>query len=230
LFNAQPSLSAFQASHWSPVALRYDAQKFAGALTELLQIDPSLRTSETYRYDLVDVARQTLANESRRLLPEIKAAYDSKHRARFHALSQRWLQLIDLQDELLATNRYFLVGSWLDRVRGWSSNAQEQARLDYDARSILTTWGDRKASEGADLHDYGNKDWAGLTRDYYRQRWKAYFDALDAELRSGVAAQPIDWFALGDAWNRAGRKYPTAPHGDAYAVATRVADELGIRR
>ena len=229
LFNAQPDLTTNRASHWSPQALRYDAQKFKRSLAELLRVAPALRATETYRYDLVDVARQTLANESRILLPQIKTTFDSKDRAGFDTLTRRWLHLIDLQDALLATHRSFLVGTWLNYVSSWASTPDERRRLDYDARSILTTWGDRKASEGADLHDYGNKDWAGLTRDYYLERWKVYFAALDAELRTGVAAKPIDWFALGDAWNHGQQQYPAQAQGDSYAVALRVAKELGIK-
>ena len=229
LFNAQPSLDTNRASHWSPEAMRYDAGEFQHALSEMLQVAPALRNTETYRYDLVDIARQTLANESRVLLPQIKSAYDKKDRTSFTTLTRRWLHLIELQDELLSSNRFFLVGAWLARVPAWASTPEERARLDYDARSILTTWGDRKASEGADLHDYGNKDWAGLTRDYYLQRWKVYFDALDAELRTGAAAKPIDWFALGDAWNRGKQHYATEPQGDSYVVASRIAKALGIK-
>jgi len=228
LFAAQPSLNAFQSSRWSPVALRYDAKKFAGALPELLQMAPELRASETYRYDLVDVARQTLANESRVLLPQIRTTFEAKDRAHFESLTQRWLALIDLQDRLLATQRDFLVGVWLDRVRGWASTPEELRRLDYDARSILTTWGERKASEGAELHDYGNKDWAGLTRDYYMKRWRVYFSALDDELRTSVAAKPIDWFALGEEWSRGKQRYTTRPQGDAYALAAETAKTLGL--
>ncbi|GLQ52607.1 alpha-N-acetylglucosaminidase [Dyella flava] len=230
LFNAQPSLDANRASNWSPEAMRYSAEAFKQALPELLQVAPALRESETYQYDLVDVARQTLANESRLLLPQIKAAYDSKDRAQFEALTRRWLQLMDLQDELLATNRFFLVGSWLAQVDAWAATPEERTRLDYDARSILTTWGDRKASEGASLHDYGNKDWAGLTRDYYRLRWETYFNALDQTLRTGVAAKPIDWFAMGDAWNHGSVRYPEQPTGDAYTIASLVAQALRLRQ
>jgi len=227
LFNAQPSLTANRASNWSPEAMRYNAAAFKQALPEMLKVATSVRSSETYQYDLVDIARQTLANESRLLLPQIKAAYDGKDRTRFHALTQRWLQLMDLQDELLSTSRFFLVGRWLADIDPWASTPEERLRLDYDARSILTTWGDRKASEGASLHDYGNKDWAGLTRDYYRLRWATYFNALDEQLRSGIAAKPIDWFAMGDAWNQGTQRYPDQPVGDAYDVATRIAKELG---
>jgi alpha-N-acetylglucosaminidase len=228
LFDAQPSLTVNHASNWSPEAMRYSAKAFQQALPEMLQAAPALRDSDTYQYDLVDIARQTLANESRTLLPQIKAAYDGKDRPRFEALTQRWLQRMDLQDQLLATNQYFLVGTWLAHVQPWASTPEESTRLDYDARSLLTTWGDRKASEGASLHDYGNKDWAGLTRDYYRLRWQTYFQALDASLRSGKPPAPIDWFALGDAWNHGTQHYATQPTGDAYAVASRIAQVLQL--
>lgn len=227
LFNAQPSLSANRASNWSPEAMRYDAAAFAEALPQLLK---SAARSPGSAYDLVDVARQTLANESRTLLPRIRAAYDARDRAEFETLSARWLKLMDLQDELLATQRAFQVGTWLAEVRPWASTPAEAARLDYDARSLLTTWGDRHASEEAKLHDYGNRDWAGLTRDYYRVRWQLYFDALDSELRTGRPAPPIDWFALGEAWNRGTQHYPQVPAGDPYEVAARVARELDRER
>lgn len=229
LFDAQPSLSTNRASHWSPEAMRYRPEVFGRALGEMLQVAPALRDSETYQYDLVDIARQTLANESRQRLPQIKAAYEAKDRTRFEALTRRWLALMDLQDRLLASNRDFLLGRWLAAVPAWASTPQEQARLEYDARSILTTWGDRKASEGASLHDYGNKDWAGLTHDYYRLRWQTYFTALDGELRSGIPAKPIDWFALGDAWNHGRQRYATQPQGDAYAIAAEVEKTLANR-
>jgi alpha-N-acetylglucosaminidase len=223
LFNAQPSLSAIKASNWSPEGMRYDAAGFRRTLAELLASAPR---SPGAVHDLVDVARQTLANESRLLLPQVKLAYQAKDRERFAALTTRWLRLMDLQDELLGTDRSFLVGTWLAQVGPWASSSAERARLQYDARSLLTTWGDRKASEDAKLHDYGNRDWAGLTRDYYRARWQAYFGALDAELRTGRAAPPIDWFAMGEAWNRSTTKYPDHPTGDPIEVATRVARAL----
>ena len=226
LFDAQPGLDVNRASHWSPEAMRYPAGEFRHALTELLQVAPALREGDTYRYDLVDVARQTLANESRALLPQIKAAFEGRDRPRFDALTRRWLHLMDLQDELLASNRFFLLGRWLAPVPNWASTPGEQARLEYDARSILTTWGDRKASEGAELHDYGNKDWAGLTRDYYRRRWQRYFAALDEQLRTGMPAKPIDWFAFGDVWNHGRQHYATEPQGDSWSIAMRIEKTL----
>jgi alpha-N-acetylglucosaminidase len=226
LFDAQPGLKVNRASNWSPEGMRYSAAAFEQALPQLLQVAPALRAGETYRYDLVDIARQTLANESRVLLPRISAAYGEADRPRFEALTRCWLGLMDLQDRLLASNRFFLLGGWLAQVRPWASSPAELARLDFDARSLLTIWGDRQASEAAALHDYGNRDWAGLTRDYYRVRWQKYFDTLDRSLRSGSEPTPIDWFALGDAWSHGGQPYADRPVGNSYAVATRVAHVL----
>jgi alpha-N-acetylglucosaminidase len=225
LFNAQPSLTAVRASNWSPDSIRYRPEVFAGALAELLRAAPSARATETYRYDLVDVARQAMANRSRLLLPEIDAAYRTRDEHRFTVLSDQWLHWMDLQNELLSTNESFLLGPWLARVPVWVSSPGEQARLEYDARSILTTFGDRTASE-AGLHDYGNKDWAGLTSDLYRKRWALYFAGLRSALKTGSPAKAIDWFALSDAWNRERQVYPTRPYGDSYASALRIAHEL----
>ena len=227
LFDAQPGLDDDRASNWSPEGMRYSAAAFGQVLPQLLQAAPTLRGGATYRYDLVDIARQTLANQSRVLLPRIKAAYEARNRPRLKALTQCWLGLMDLQDRVLASNRAFLLGSWLARVAPWASSGAEQARLDFDARSILTVWGDRQASEGAALHDYGNKDWAGLTRDYYRVRWQKYFAALDESLRTGSAPAAIDWFTLGDDWSHGTQRYPDQPRGDTYALATQVAKVMG---
>jgi alpha-N-acetylglucosaminidase len=223
LFDAQPDLTVNRASNWSPEAMRYSAAAFERALPQMLQVAPALRRSETFRYDLVDIGRQTLANESRVLLPRIRRAYEDNDRPRFEKLTQCWLGLMDLQDRLLATDRFFLLGGWLAQVRPWASSADEAARLDFDARSLLTVWGDRQASETGGLHDYGNKDWAGLTGGYYRVRWQRYFQALDEALRTGVRPQPIDWYSLGEDWSRGSEHYSDRPVGDTYAVASQVA-------
>ncbi len=227
LFNAQPDLNATRASSWAPDVIRYQPEELSQALIELLKVSPAIRKTSTYQYDLVDVARQVLANESRLLLPQIKEAYQKQDEAHFRSLTQHWLALMQLQDQLLASNTSFLLGSWLHYVSPWASSSAEYARLSYDARSILTTWGDRKAAE-AGLHDYGNKDWAGLTSDYYLKRWDRYFQTLNTALQTHAEPKPIDWFAIGDTWNRGKQVYPIQAQGDSYALALQVAHQLGL--
>jgi len=227
IFNAQPSLTATRTGHWAPDVLRYDADDLKPALSELLQVAPALRRTAGYRYDLTDVTRQVLVNDARRLLPLIRSAYESKDRPTFRTLTTEWLRDMEMEEQLLSTNEYFLLGRWFSYVPSWSSSPTDLANIEYDAHSILTTWGDRTASE--DLHEYGNRDWAGLIEGYYAPRWKMYFDSLDAALTSGRQPIPIDWYAFGDDWNRSPRQFPTHPVGDTYAISSLIAESLGLK-
>lgn len=227
LFCAQPSLTTVHAGTWAPERMHYDPAKSQPALTELLQVAPALRATETYQYDLVDVARQVMANQSHIMLPQIKAAYDAHDREAFVALTAHWLRRMQLLDNLLATNQYFLLGRWLANVTPWATTPAELKQLNYDARSILTTWGDRKASE-AGLHEYANRDYAGLTADYYAPRWQLYFQSLLTSLDTHTPPKTIDWYAFGDTWNRKQTTYPATPTGSSYAAAMAIADDLNL--
>ncbi|MFF8376029.1 alpha-N-acetylglucosaminidase [Streptomyces sp. NPDC015661] len=226
LFTARPSLTAARAARWSPTAMRYEAATVERALSELLQVAPELRTSDAYRFDVVDVARQALTNRGRALLPRVKAAYDAKDLEAFRALVREWNADEELLGRLVASDRRFLLGPWLADARSWGADAGEGDRLEYDARSILTTWADRGPSESGGLRDYANREWAGLVQDVYAPRWAAYFASLDTALVRGTAPVAIDWFARDDAWAHGRRAYPTAPEGDPVALAGEVAAAL----
>jgi len=227
LFNAQPSLTTVHAGTWAPERMHYDPAKLQPALTELLQVAPALRNTETYQYDLVDVARQVMVNESHAMLPQIKAAYDSHDREAFVSLTAHWLRRMQLLDNLLATNQYFLLGNWLANVPPWATTPAELKLLNYDARSILTTWGDRKASE-AGLHEYANRDYAGLTADCYAPRWRLYFKSLLTSLDTNTPPRPVDWYTYGDTWNRQQNTYPARPIGNPYPAAQAIATDLNL--
>ncbi|WP_263414255.1 alpha-N-acetylglucosaminidase [Terriglobus aquaticus] len=226
IFNAEPSLTATRTGHWAPDVLRYNADDLKPALVELLQVAPELRGSQAYQYDLVDLARQVLANDARRQLPLIRSAYESKDRDAFKARTAEWLRSMDTMDALLATNQYFLLGRWLSYLPAWAAPGAGRAAIELDARSILTTWGDREASK--DLHEYGNKDWAGLVRTYYEPRWRLYFDSLDHGLETNSPPVPIDWYAFGERWNHGTESFSAQPTGDAYGMASKVAESLHL--
>jgi len=227
LFDAQPSLTAVKSATWAPDVMRYQIDDLKPALTELLQVAPALRSSATYSFDITDLARQVLGDETRRMLPAIKAAYEAKDRVQLGKLTAQWLRRMELQDASLATNETFLLGRWLAYLPAWSSSPAEFDKINYDARSILTTWGDRHASEYG-LHEYGNRQWAGLTSDYYLPRWRMYFAALDASLASSTPVGKIDWYAFGDRFNHSRKVYSAHPQGDSYAAALAIAKDLGL--
>ncbi|MGN7492490.1 alpha-N-acetylglucosaminidase TIM-barrel domain-containing protein [Paenibacillus sp. SAF-054] len=226
LFGAQPSLTANTSAAWSPTSMRYDGLAFDQALPDLLGVKPELRNNDAFRYDLMDVTRQVLSNRSRTLLPQIKAAYDARDLETFNKLTGTWLQWMKLLDEVVATNSQTLLGPRLESAKSMASSAAERARLEYDVRSILTVWGDRSGSTSGGLHDYANREWAGLVGDYYYSRWSMYFDELKAALSEGRPEQQIDWYAVGEAWARQQNRYATEPQGDIYQVAQKVMNEI----
>ncbi|BCJ30422.1 alpha-N-acetylglucosaminidase [Actinocatenispora sera] len=217
LFAAQPSLSATSGAGWSPDTMQYDGATFDQALPLLLAAHPTLRHTDAYRYDLVDVARQTLTNRSRILLPQIAAAYHAGDTATFDELTALWLDWMRLLEQLVASRGEFLLGPALTTARRTAGDAGE-----YDQRTILTVWGDRNASQVGGLHDYANREWHGLIGDVYLDRWRRYFDSLRTALATGRAPTPIDWYALTDAWTRRTNTYRSHPTGDEHALATAV--------
>lgn len=222
LFGARPGLDVKTAAAWSPETIPYDPALVDQALAELLQVAPALRSSDAYRLDLVDIGRQSLANHGRALLPRIKTAYDNKDRKQVARLGAHWLDCMRLADTLLATHAHFLLGPWLASARAAGANDAERKQLEYDARSILTVWGPRAASDGAPLHDYANREWAGLMGGLYLQRWQRFFASLDKALETDTTAEKIDWFAMEDAWARGNEFHPAQPQGDSHAVANDV--------
>ncbi|WP_433337995.1 alpha-N-acetylglucosaminidase [Spirillospora sp. CA-294931] len=227
LFTARPSLTVRTTATWSPPTMRYDPATVRTALTELLQVSRPLRQTDAYRYDLVNTARQALANHSRELLPALKAAYDARDPKKFKAIATTWKSSLTLLDRLLATDSRFLLGLWLHNARAWGTTPKEKRRLEYDARTILTTWAHRQ-SHDAGSSDYANRELSGLVSTYYAHRWTLYLNTLEEALRSNTRPTPIDWFATAQAWTHQSTPHPTTPTGNPHHQATQVAKTLHL--
>jgi alpha-N-acetylglucosaminidase len=234
-FTAQPRLTFESSSTWGPKDDRYDVVKLASALDELLAVDPAIHTLSTYRYDLVDVARQVLADRARALLDEIGTAYRSGNKQSFGVLSQRFLHYMHLSEELLSTHADWMLGPWLEAAKSWGTNADDRLALEYDARSIVSIW---TPDAWRNLHDYANRDWAGMIGGLYEPRWTEYFKQLTDSFQSGAGSgDPTSpwfddgswdarWLELDKGFARETKAYPTQPSGDTFTVAKRIATEL----
>jgi len=204
LFSARPGLAAKSACTWSPQEPRYDLDEFASAL----------RDSSAYRYDLVDVARQTIANQSRVLLPRIDGAYKSGDLTLFQQLTLEWLEQIGLLNRLVSMEPSLLLGRWIEMSRAAAVNADEEVQLEFDACSLLLEWGP-ESSRDLGVHDYANREWNGLL-EHYRDRWAAYFSMLHDALEKHEPIREIDWFAMDQDWARRRKQFPERSHDDVY--------------
>lgn len=223
-FVALPSLKMTSASNWGPKVPRYSAEEFEPALRQLLKAPASVRQLETYRYDLVDVARQVLADRGRAKLTEIAEAYDAKDIATLDTTTDEFLAYMTRTDELLGTQRDWLLGTWLSSARAWGSTDAEKAVLERDARGIITIWSEPACGV---LRDYANRDWEGLVGGYYLSRWQRYFAELAGTVEAGKPPT-IDWCAVGREFTSQTTEYATEPAGSSYEVAARIAEELGL--
>lgn len=137
----------------------------------LLKASPSLGNNDGYHYDLVNTGRQVLANEAVLLEQKIAKAYDSKNINAFEQLSRQYLSLIDDMNKLLGTNKDFLLEKWIDAARSWGITPKEKNLYEFNARDLLTLWGNKTST----LHDYARKQWNGLLTGFYKQRWERFF-------------------------------------------------------
>jgi alpha-N-acetylglucosaminidase len=223
LFSARPALDAKSACTWGPQEARYDLGAFALALGPLLKADESLAKTSAYNYDLVDVARQTIANHSRVLLPRIEAAYRSADLALFRGLTAQWLKEMDLLDRLAALEPSLWLSRWIEASQAMAANDEERSRFEFDASSLLLEWGP-ESSRNSGVHDYANREWNGLLA-HYRDRWSTYIAMLDASLESHEPAHEIDWFALDQDWALKRKQFPARSRTDVRSSVQAIYDE-----
>ena len=176
---ARPALALDRASPWGDFVREYEPGDVWSAWERLQAASASLSRVDTYRYDLVDVARQALADLSVPLYADVVAAYRSGDIRRFDAAKAGFLDLIGDLDALVGTRREFLLGRWLSAARKWGTTPQESDLYERNARLLLTVWG--PPSPGAFLSDYAGRQWSGLIRGFYLRRWEKFFAFLAAQ-------------------------------------------------
>ncbi|MDY5767586.1 MAG: alpha-N-acetylglucosaminidase C-terminal domain-containing protein, partial [Alloprevotella sp.] len=148
-------------------------------------------------------------------------------------------QLILDLDELLNTNKDFIVGRWTqlarsiaDEVNGKTIDGTPINITDADrdwlelnnARTLITTWGDRYQANNGGLRDYSYRMWGGIMKDYYYPRWKTFFDN---------DLQGPDWFDMEWKWahNSGGTvySYSNTTTGSTAEVANRLFDKYFVK-
>lgn len=222
VFCARPALRVERVSGWGSSELTYEAGETQRALGLLLEVAERFRGCNNFEYDLVDVARQALADRGNVLLKRIEAAFDRSDRTAFKQLSDQFLSLILLQDDLLRSRKEFMTGPWIEAAMRWGGRRpEEQDFYRRNARTLITTWGNRYAANVGGLHDYAHREWAGLLRDLYYPRWKTFFDAI---IRGDLP--PADYYPMEAEWAAGVQPYPIHAETNPIEMAWKVYDRL----
>lgn len=212
-------VTAFPSTH--PGFTRYPAPALARTYRLLLDSNRELGATETYRHDLVNVARQALGNHAGDLNQQAISAFAAKDPAAFRQASAGFMELVRDLDELLATSDQFLLGAWLEDAKRWGATAAERAKLEWNARRILTLWG-----SGAQLRDYAWKEWSGMLTGFYGRRWEIFLqrqqEALDTGKPFDQAACQAELYRFENEWCQQRERHASQPKGDSIEVAQRL--------
>ncbi|HEY9047076.1 MAG TPA: alpha-N-acetylglucosaminidase [Ohtaekwangia sp.] len=200
--------------------LDYDPTELVKAWELLVNVADSFRTNEGFNYDLTDVTRQVLANYASPLQQKIAQAYQKKDIAAFHTYSEEFLKLIDDLDTVVATRQEFLLGKWIADARSWGETDAEKNIYEFNARDLVTLWGDKNS----ELHEYSNRQWAGLLKDFYKPRWEQFFTEIEKDLKQhkksslpALEEKLKDW-----EWQwatKTGNSYAVEPIGNTVDIA-----------
>jgi alpha-N-acetylglucosaminidase len=220
---ARPSLQVKGASTWGSTNIGYDPAKLEEAAREFLSARKELSGNDAYQADAVNLVRQVIANLSLDLYRRMVAAYTAKDKAEFNWVTYQFVNLLGGQDRLLGTRREFLLGNWLEQAKGRARTEDEKVLYEKNARTLITYWGpDDPATE---LHDYANKEWSGLLRDFYLPRWEMFIRNLSARL-DGKPDQEPDYFVFEKQWTEQRQEYPAQPAEDPVSTANHIFSKI----
>lgn len=212
--NARPADSISAASTWGNAVISYDMEKLEDAAKLLLKDYDVLKESDGYLYDLADILKQILSNASQKYHRQMISAKNARDLEKFTEASDQFLNLIDKVNEVLGTRKEFLLGTWVEQAKALAANADDFSKdlYEFNAKSLVTTWGAYPQANSGGLKDYSNRQWAGLTKDFYKQRWSMWIENQKKTL-AGESAEAINWFEFEWAWARANTPYTTEASG-----------------
>lgn len=214
---ARPGFNIKNVSTWGPKQMQYDGDMLIQALAELRQAQYE---GDTYRYDLVDLARQVNCYHARKVYNRSMLAFEKKDKVAFEKDKENFLSLLVLQDQLVGTDPNFLLGRWLQQAKDYAPKGSKDAlQAELNAKTLITYWGPDFPKTR--VHDYANKEWSGFLADYYLPRWKAFYDNLSLQL-DGKKTSDIDFYAMEKAWTFKKVDYSTQPTGDYRALVDKV--------
>ena len=167
LTNARPTLSKH--GNWTTNSrIGYDNKKLLQVWKLMLQTQKTDR--DAYRYDLLNVSRQCLGNHFTTLRDQFSNAYETQNLAQAKQSAAAMIALLEDLDTLLATRRDWMFGTWQKEARAMAKDKEEEAYYERNARTVLSTWGER----GQSLNDYANRTWSGMLKGYYSKRWQMF--------------------------------------------------------
>lgn len=225
---ATPSRNAVKASTWSTANVYWNGADVQTAFEKLVAeglADPELAGTSTFNWDLCDVGRQFLSDLARPLLKKMMADFDNKDTAAFDKSSKEFLALISETDRLLATHKLWRFGRICEQAKAKGAGKKEQDQMLRNAKMLVTTWSEKSSS----LENYSHRQLAGLMKDCYLPRWKAFVDAHKSALAGNDTRGNVSRLSekITHEWRDDPKKtYTSKPEGKTIEVAAKILERF----
>lgn len=188
LMNARPMLVGTDSWNTYP-DIFYDNNTLWGIWQTLLAANVD-SANPGHNFDVVNVGRQTLGNLFSDFRKSFTDAYNIKDIDDMKTWAARMDTLLLDTDRLLSTNETFSLGKWIADARDFGTDDAEKDYYEENARCLLTVWG----QPATQLNDYANRGWSGLTKSFYRERWRRFTEAVIAAVESGKPYDPKKYY------------------------------------
>ena len=242
----QPRESLFEKDRYTPQPMMcqvYQAWKhllMAVQEADHASIDIFRNNNEPFRYDLVNLGREVLAQLSCPAAQNFSDATKQDPILREDAFKKGlfYIELLSDVDTLVQADQAFLLGPWIESAKAWGEEEADDCYssilnstncrrfYEWNARTQITTWNPTrkdspKVPEGP--LDYASKHWAGLIRDYYGVRANILLrqSLKDQAVNRTLNQTEVDRLVAKHAyqWTTATNPYTTTIIGDGIKVS-----------
>jgi alpha-N-acetylglucosaminidase len=202
-------------------------QAMSSALKLLLETEKEFGHQTSYRYDVAFLTQELLATLVKKYDKEIATAYAAKDRDKLKATADKIETLFNDIDRLLASDKNFLLGTWLESAKRWGKTEEERNHYEWNARTMITLW-------GFDfwINDYSSRTWSGMLSNYYAKRWRLYCNELDNSLaknkRWNAKAFEQKMLVFTKEWAKEKTVFPTKVSGEnSVTIAKELLEKYG---
>jgi len=204
------------------VHIWYDQKQVFNAWVLMTKGCKDLQTiSDSLIHDIAKLGSQVIEDMLTPVYNDMINAFNNKSLNALLSNGHKFLDMINDIDTLLATDRYSLLGNWIESAKRLGVNKDEKNILEFNARNQITLWGPT-----GQITDYANKNWAGLVSSYYLKRWYSlliYLQiCLDLKQPYNDPTYFNDVMKFQLDWNHDNAIFPTHPVGDVIALSEKL--------
>lgn len=203
---ARPSLQVKSVSSWGTIARQYEYEMLKKAVKLFISAEKDFKNIPTYHTDKIDLLRQLNSDKSIALYKEIQQSIEDKNLKKFIQNKDKFLELIEYQDELLSVDSHFRLNTFLQQAIEFSKDKKSQELALKNAKVQISYWG-TDTNPSTNLRDYAHKEWNGMLKSLYYHRWQSFFNYQQAILEGKQATEPnyyqmeLDWASSVELYN-----------------------------